>query len=490
MEMINSVKEQMNPAFYHKLCITNILKGVEEGLSKYSNISRVALIFMPAENDFIRIFDPQHLLRGHESKLKEIFYDNHDTWRREIKEKIQGQPKGYMVPENDLGLSGLISYGCSSNDFFYQMWFTDHHPDMCSIHPTERWLEQAACLLVHDYNSRIAAINSSDYVLKNYSLQAIADYIVDEREKGLGFDSKILIPPILNDILNISKTREEGAWARGILFFVDPEWLQRIPFITKIQKHERPVTSNVKHIRKLLVAVENSDRKLVSDGLTVIGITDSEIPSYAVSAEFRGDHGFLMLGNEKIASFFDGSFHSTTRDAKMVELEELLLDSDQGTERTTPLFRLISHLVHSASNRRHGCTLVIDMNETPTTLSGHVLEPPLSLLEPKNLRLACSLLKIDGAVHITPDLFLHGFGCLLDGKSITWENMARGARYNSALRFSADHNRIIVVVVSSDRPVSIIYNGIEINAFSHWRPVYQYTPEPVDLKKYLNGVIL
>ncbi len=490
MEMNNADLEQMNPAFYHKLCITNILKGVEEGLSKYSNISRVAIIFIPNENDPIRIFDPQNILRGHELKLKEIFHDNQGTWRHRIKEKIQGQPKGYMVPENDLSLSGLISYGCSSNDFFYQMWFTDHHPDMCSIHPTERWLEQAACLLVHDYNSRIAAINSSDYVLKNYSLQAIADYIVDEREKGLGPDLKILIPPILNDILNISKTREEGAWARGTLFFVDPTRLSQISFITKIQKHERPAISNVKHIRKLLVAVENSDRKLVSDGLMVIGITDSEIPPYAISAEFKGDHGFLMLGNERISSFFDGSFHSTTREAKMVELEELLLDSDLGREKITPLFQLISHLVHSASNGRYGCTLVVDLNDAPTILSGHVLEPPLSLLEPKNLGLACSLLKIDGAVHITPDLCLHGFGCLLDGKSITWENMARGARYNSALRFSADHTRIIVVVVSSDRPVSIIYNGIEINAFSHWRPVYQYSPAPVELEKYLNGVIL
>ena len=480
----------MNPAFYHKLCITNILKGVEEGLSKYSNVSRVALIFVPGENDAVRIFDPQNILRGHESKLKETFYDNQGAWRERIKNKIKNQPKGHMVPENDLDLSGLISYACCSDDFFYQMWFTDHHPDMCSIHPTERWLEQAACLLVHDYNSSIAAVNSSDYVLKNYSLQAIADYIVDEREKGLGFDSKMLIPPILNDILNISKTREEGAWARGILFFVDPKRFKHISFITKIQKHERPVISNVKHIRKLLVAVENSDRKLVSDGLTVIGITDSVIPSYSISAEFRGDHGFLMLGNEKIASFFDGGFHSTTREAKMVELEELLLDSELGQDKSTPLFQLISHLVHSAGNRRHGCTLVIDMNEIPIILSGHVLDPPLSLLEPRNLSLACSLLKIDGAVHITPDLCLHGFGCLLDGKSITWENMARGARYNSALRFSADHARIIVVVVSSDRPVSIIYNGIEINAFSHWKPLYQYATEPVELEKYLHGVIL
>ncbi|MCK5163623.1 MAG: DNA integrity scanning protein DisA nucleotide-binding domain protein [Desulfobacula sp.] len=480
----------MNQSFYHKLCITNILNGVAEGLSKFSHPSKVVLIFAAAEDDPISVFDPQNILRGHESKLKEVFHDNQDEWRRGIKEKISNQPQGYMVPENDLALSGLISYGGCCKDFFYQMWLTDHHPDMCSIHPTERWLEQAACLLVHDYNSRTAAINSSDYVLKNYSLQAIADFIVDERDKNLGFDSKILIPPILNNILNISKTREEGAWARGTLFFTDPQRLKEISFITKIQKHERPVTSNVKHIRKLLVAVENSDRKLVSDGCTIIGITDSDIPDYVITAQFSGDHGFLKLGTERIASFFDGSFHSTTREAKMVELEELLLDSDLDTEKSTLLFQVISHLVHSAGSGRHGCTLVIDLNEMPVHLSGHVLEPSLSLLEPKNIKLACSLLKIDGAVHITSDLCIHGFGCLLDGKTINWENMARGARYNSALRFSADYSHVTVVVVSADRPVSIIYNGIEINAFSHWRPVYQYTPEPVTLKKYLNGVIL
>ena len=480
----------MNESFYHKLCITNILNGVAEGLSKYSHPSKVAFIFAAKPEDPISVFDPQNILRGHESKLKEVFYDNYQGWQSRIKEKLLGQPQGYMVPENDLALSGLISYGGCSDNFFYQMWLTEHHPDMCSVHPTEMWLEQASCLLVHDYNSKTAAINSSDYVLKNFSLQAIADYIVDEREKNLGFDSKILVPPVLNDILNISKTREEGAWARGTLIFTDPQRLDDISFITKIQKHERPVLSNVKHIRKLLVAVENSDRKLVSDGCTIIGITDNDIPGYAIAAEFRGDHGFLKLGDDKISSFFDGSFHSTTREAKMVELEELLLDSTLDTKTSTRLFQLVSRLVHSAGRGRHGCTLVIDLNKTPAHLSGHVLEPPLSLLESKNIKLACSLLKIDGALHITSDLCIHGFGCLLDGKTINWENMARGARYNSALRFSADHSRIIVVVVSADRPVSIIYNSIELNAFSHWRPMYQYTPEPVSLKKYLNGVIL
>jgi hypothetical protein len=480
----------MNDASYKKICIANILNGLTEGLSKYSGPTRVALIFAVEPDDPISIFDPQGLLRGHESKLDDVFYASGSQWRHRVKKNISTQPKGLVIREDDLELSGLISHGGSARKFFYQMWFTEHHPDMCSIHPTERWLEQAASLLVHDYNTKNAPINSSDYVLKNYSLQAIADHIVDIRDKHLGCDSKIQIPPILNDILNISKTREEGAWARGVLFFTDPDKIEHLDFLTKIQKHERPVVSNVKHIRKLLLAVERSERKLVSDGNTIIGITDGPVPDYAIAAEFKGDFGFLKTGKDKIASFFDGSFHSTTRKAKMVELEELLLDSNMDTLATSTLFNLVSHLVHKAGHARHGCTLVIDLNDTPKRLSGHVLDPSLSLTDPKNVDLASSLLRIDGAVHLTADACIHGFGCLLDGKTVSWENMARGARYNSALRFSADNSRIIVVVVSADRPVSIIYNGIEVNAFSQWRSVYHHTPELISLKQYLNGVIL
>ncbi|MCK5347827.1 MAG: DNA-binding protein, partial [Desulfobacula sp.] len=112
----------MNQSFYYKLCITNILNGVAEGLSKYSHPSKVALIFIPKENDPVSVFDPQNILRGHESKLKEIFYDNHSQWREEINGKLNNQPQGYMVTEDDLSLAGLISYGGCSNDFYYQMW--------------------------------------------------------------------------------------------------------------------------------------------------------------------------------------------------------------------------------------------------------------------------------------------------------------------------------------------------------------------------------
>ena len=96
------------------------------------------------------------------------------------------------------------------------------------------------------------------------------------------------------------------------------------------------------------------------------------------------------------------------------------------------------------------------------------MENPLDLREPAYLELAKSLAKVDGALHVGSDLHMHGFACLLDGRSVPGEDRARGARFNSALRFTSEHENIIVVVVSSDRPVSVIKEGVELTARCEW----------------------
>ncbi|HSO19833.1 MAG TPA: DNA integrity scanning protein DisA nucleotide-binding domain protein, partial [Desulfosarcina sp.] len=102
------------------------------------------------------------------------------------------------------------------------------------------------------------------------------------------------------------------------------------------------------------------------------------------------------------------------------------------------------------------------------------------------LDLAKSLFRVDGALHIGADLHLHGFACLLDGRAIAVENRARGARYNSALRFTAEHPNLIVVVVSSDRPVSIIQSGVEISAACQWKPISCSIIRPVLLEQWVD----
>lgn len=488
MKNSKAMDQEKNDMFKEQYCnlvIQNIYSGLVEGLSNFSQQSRVALIYARHKSDPLCIHDPQKLLKGHEPRLKEVYFDNEMIWRENLDKTIESQPDGYFITSDNLQLAGTISFGGSSGSFFYQMWFTDNHPNMCSIYPTERWLEHAGWLMSQDFLVENISMGRSEHVLQNYALHAIEDHIVDVRNRLLGMDAKMLIKPILDTILKLSKTKEEGYWPRGRLVFVDSEFLNNLHFLAKIQRLERPFTSNMKHVRKLMLAVEYSDRILVSDGNTIIGISDSPVPNYAVSVFFNGDYGFVEIAGQPICSFFDGAFHSTNRQAKLVELEEQLLDCNLAPSISTELFQVVSKLVHTAQNKRHGSTLVLNLADEPINLAGHILDPPLDLRGEEYFNLAASLIKIDGALHIMSNCDLVGFGCLLDGKSIAGENMARGARYNSALRFTDEHQDVIVVVVSSDRPVSIIFCGAELNSHCEWQPIQGYLYKPEILKQYL-----
>ncbi len=362
----------------------------------------------------------------------------------------------------DLGLAGLLSNGGYSGSLFFQRWFTEHHPDLCSTGPTERWLEHAVWRFSHDMaNEKELYTGISGYFLREYATHAVRDHIVDEMNRLLGWDSLIRIYPVLDAVLRISETREEGLWPEGQLLFVDPSMVHCLQFLVKFEDKERPQLANNKHVRKLLLAVDNSSRRLVSDGRFILGICDATLPPFSIRADFKGRHGFLKVNKNKVCSFADGRFGSTTFQAKLVQLEELLLESALEKADCYFLFKIAVSLVHHAQLRKHGCTIVLDLNQEPIHISGQKIVPSLDLRRPHTLKLAKSLAKVDGALHIGSDQHLHGFACLLDGRSFAGEDLARGARYNSALRFTAEHANIIVVVVSSDRPVSVIYQGVE-----------------------------
>jgi DNA integrity scanning protein DisA with diadenylate cyclase activity len=395
----------------------------------------------------------------------------------------------YVYPEENLQLAGLISQGGRSHSIFYQMWFTEHHPDMCSIGPTECWLEHAVCLLSLDFEMKNISLGTSGYVLQNYAMHAVRDYIIDERNRLNAYDSHIRIYSVLDAVLGVSKTYEEGAWPRGELVFVESSQLDNVCFIARFPYPEQTLLKNFKHVRKLLQAVEHSPRKLVSQGKTILGIATGPVPRGSIISDFRGGHGFLKLNEACICSFFDGGFHSTTRQAKLVQVEEILLESELEAEARDALFKIIADIVHYAEKKKFGCTLVINLQQSRLAISGQHFENPLDLQQESNLKLACSLANIDGALQIESDLRLHGFACLLDGHAVKSEDHSRGARFNSALRFSAEHEGTIIVVVSSDRPVSVIQGGIELTAQCEWKPLSSFIVTPPTLEDYIQNAL-
>jgi len=472
--------------FIHR-CISDAINGLRDGLTHFSGPSRVAVIYSLTPESGLFICDPESLLRGYDPRLKTLFLQSTE-WKSPIDLEVTQANFNYIHPVKNLQLDGIISYGGKSASVFYQMWFTEHHPDMCSTGPTERWLEHAVLRFSQDaIGDQDLYTGISGNFLREYATHAVHDQIVDETNYYLGWDSHIRIYPVLDKILAISRTTEEGALPSGELVFVEPDLLSEVDFLARFSDLEQPQLDNSKHVRKLLQAVENSKRKLISDGLHILGISSDKLPRFSIIADFQGRHGFLKINREAICSFADGSYKSTTHLAKLFEVEEALLETDLDATTRNNLFQIISRLVHNAENKKFGCLLVLNLDHNLVAIPGQTLDSPIDLRQPHLLNLAEALSHVDGALHIGADQHLHSFGCLLDGHSIIGEDRARGARYNSSIRFSAEHDNVMVVVVSSDRPVSIIQNGIEISGQCYWRPISSCTFKPELLSDWLDA---
>lgn len=471
---------------HHMLSLHNVLEGLRMGLCEFSGPSRVALIYAQEHGEPLRVVDPQCLLCGHEPRLREYYLESGE-W-------CEGLPDPENVVYFDqakskrIGLAGVVSLGGRAPGVSYQMWLTDRHVDLCSPGPTRRWLELALLQFSHNLASQdLFALDSAAHMLQEMAPHAVHDFIVDERSKSIGPDTRLRVYNILGAIMQISKTPEEGAWARGHLAFVEPSRLSRLHYMMRFPKAERPRLDNSKHVRKMLQTVERSKRLLVSDGEHIIGITAGELPPSSLCALFNGRHGMLFLDDKLVCSFSDGAFHSTNRKPNLVILEEALLEWPLDDDQRSLLFRSISRIVAHAGEQKYGCALIIDPYTPLLPLAGHTMETPLPLDSEEHLALAAALGKVDGALHLSAVRNqLCGFACLMDGPSFPGEDRSRGARYNSALRFTHSHPELLVVVVSSDRPVSVMQKGADISRPPVWPAVPSLLKPPPTLSQWLD----
>lgn len=448
---------------FANICLFHILDGLRDGLGHFSRPTRAAMIYAFKHDGPLHIYDPMDLLRGHEPKLQDFFIYS-QAWRKEPP-YAEGMEFLTLTELKELQLSGIVAHGGRSDSVAFQVWFTEEHQDMCSLGPIRMWLEYAIRLFAQNYETQnVMSIDTAGYVLQQCAVHAIRDYLVEERSSMGKLDTRLRVYPLLDAVLGISKTMEEGAAPVGEIAFVEPSELYNMNFLALFPDLERPLLANHKHVRKMLQSVENSERKLVSDGQTIVGIATGSAPDSAIIAEFRATHGFLWLNNRMVCSFADGTFAASNRQANLVELELKLVETRLSLSEQHTLMQIVARLVASAAERRHGAAFVLDFSDDGLEIPGQHLVHRLDLRQERFLQLARSLSKVDGALHIGRDLKLSGFGCLLDGLSVPGENRARGARYNSALRFSAAHDDVIVVAVSSDRPVSILQNGVELTA--------------------------
>jgi hypothetical protein len=120
---------------------------------------------------------------------------------------------------------------------------------------------------------------------------------------------------------------------------------------------------------------------------------------------------------------------------------------------------LLLSLVHQTERARHGTLFVVSAQ---ARAEAERLKNQSTAIEPRILsaELLDHLTGIDGAVLVDPSGNCHAIGVILDGLASSYGNPARGARYNSALRYvhSAMQRGIptLAIVVSEDGGVDVI----------------------------------
>ena len=111
--------------------------------------------------------------------------------------------------------------------------------------------------------------------------------------------------------------------------------------------------------------------------------------------------------------------------------------------------RAIWRLAQTAVREGKGTMLVVT---TAAAEEAQRLAPQALAIDPQPIgsRMLRSLTKIDGAVLLTPDGTCHAVGVILDGIATGVGDPGRGARYNSAVRYTAASAAPCLIVIVSD----------------------------------------
>ncbi|MDJ0597121.1 MAG: diadenylate cyclase [Pleurocapsa sp. MO_226.B13] len=117
--------------------------------------------------------------------------------------------------------------------------------------------------------------------------------------------------------------------------------------------------------------------------------------------------------------------------------------------------------VEAAVEQRHGTMLVITPQAKQETARLAAQGTPIEPIT-VNKEIISRVSSVDGAILISPDGLIHSFGVILDGKATENGNSARGARYNSAIRYvdgeKARNVNCLALIVSEDGYVDLYPN--------------------------------
>lgn len=269
---------------------------------------------------------------------------------------------------------------------------------------------------------------------------------------ALGAGSPSAMGGLMDRINSISVLPYEGDRARGGLVLAPrdhPSLRRTIAFQDGVSLRDAKAT------RKLLQMVADGGL-LWCSGEVLIGLAE-EGSGYDRSREDR--FGVRFLGTARWQLDHAGSplldvEHGAPRLPRPRMDQTAFATSLQAHFRDANV-EALWRVVEAAQEQHHG-TMVVVSGEATT--EARRLAPQLVRIDPKPLDAAdvLRLSAIDGALLLDPDGRCHALGVILDGTASPGRGtFSRGARHNSAIKYTDSHGLAVAIVVSEDGDVTI-----------------------------------
>ncbi|MDA1194933.1 MAG: diadenylate cyclase [Planctomycetota bacterium] len=256
----------------------------------------------------------------------------------------------------------------------------------------------------------------------------------------------------------ISSLRYEGAPCRGQLIISAPDH----PGVVKRIAFHRPVRIGDHVAVRKLLATHQPGYSLLSDGNEVYGLGQfnlhSSVPDQNLfNITFRGHYAWELAyglrGLIRVSYGHPGLPEAAIREQRFRALCRKTFEGARGFDADA-----LWALTETATRQGHGTLVVIHAE-----VEGEVerLKQQAAPILPVNLDAEgiLAVTAVDGAIVADPSGAVHAFSVILDGKATSKGNPARGARFNSAVRY-VDSAKVpcIAVVVSEDGTVDVVAN--------------------------------
>ena len=276
-----------------------------------------------------------------------------------------------------------------------------------------------------------------------------------------------------NDVNVLSSMRYEGANNTGSIICLLPKWDEDYDELKKVfevtMEFDSPISfvaSNYKKIRKLLEMTSGDLSLLMNNNSKIFAlgkIMEDPVCDYC-QVKFNGylNWDYYVNGSKKIN--FVNMIPMIPDKIKGVGKEtEEMIKKTFGESCNLDLIKII---IDEAIEQKHGTMVVFSecAKQEADRLKKYGLRINAVKLEGE---VVSSITSIDGALICDPYGYCYAIGIILDGEATEQADSARGARYNSALKYRGRQKRkdinikTLIVVVSEDGYVDCLSTEID-----------------------------